>query len=204
MNILDKRLGRKLLASAAFWIAQAIFVSLLYAGAGSVFAALSDLSNALAVALMAPLIWALYRLAASRYMSFSLIGLLIAMLGVLISAGASFAIFFGWIGFNQSLPPVIGGLGLAGLGMLILFQLLRYEKRLPVWARKWGRMMSAGLAAILGLFAFGHPALWWSGSAGLALNPLIFVVLLPILIGYFAYPIWTIKYGRELLKEVRE
>ena len=47
MNILNKKLGQKLLASAAFWIAQAIFVSLLYAGAGGIFGALSDLSNAL-------------------------------------------------------------------------------------------------------------------------------------------------------------
>lgn len=198
MNILDKTLGRILLASAAFWIAQLIFVSLLYAGVGGVFGALSDLSNALAVALMAPLIWALYRLAASRYMSFSLIGLLIGMLGVMISAGASFVIFFGWISFEQSLPPVIGGMGLAGLGMLILFQLLRFEKRLPAWARKWGLVMGAGLAAILGLFAFGNPAMWWTGSAGPNVNPLIYVVLLAILIGYFAYPVWAIKYGREL------
>ena len=38
---------------------------------------------------MAPLIWALYRMAAGRSMSFSLIGLLLGMLGVLFAAGAS-------------------------------------------------------------------------------------------------------------------
>ena len=201
MNILNKKLGRLLLASAFFWIAQLIFVSLLYAGVGGIFGALSDLSNALAVALMAPLIWALYRLAASRSMSFSLIGLGLGMLGVLLGSGASFAIFFGRINFIQSLPPVIGGMGLAGLGLAILFQEARFDKRMPAWARKWGRIMGVGLAAILGLFAFGNPAMWWSGAGGLDVNPLIFVVLAAILIGYFAYPIWTIKYGRELLKD---
>ena len=127
-----------MLASAAFWIAQAIFVSLLYAGTGSIFGALRDLSNAQAVALMAPLLWALYRMAAGRSMSFSLIGLLLGMLGVLLAAGASFAIFFGLIDFFESLPPVVGGMGLAGLGLMILFQVVRFDKRMPVWARKWG------------------------------------------------------------------
>ena len=200
MKILDKKLGRLLLASAAFWIAQLIFVSLLYAGAGGVFGALSDLSNALAVALMAPLIWALYRLNASHSMSINLVGLFMGTLGVLLSSGASFAIFFGRISFVQSLPPVIGGMGLAGLGLLILFWLARFDERLPTWARKWGQLMGAGLAAILRLFAFGNPAMWWSGSAGLTVNPMIFVVIAAILVGYFAYPIWTIRYGRELLK----
>ncbi len=200
VRFLNKKLGRYLLASAAFWIAQLIFVSLLYAGAGGVFGALSDLSNALAVALMAPLIWALYRVNASHSMSINLVGMSIALLGVLLSSGASFAIFFGWINFIQSLTPVIGGMGLAGLGLLILFWLARYDDRLPAWARKWGQRMSAGLAAILGLFAFGNPAQWWSGSVGLNVNPLFYTVLAAILLGYFAYPIWTIKYGRELMK----
>ena len=92
-------------------------------------------------------------------------------------------------------------MGLAGLGMAILFQIVRFDKRMPAWARKWGLVMSAGLAAILLLFAFGSPVMWWSGSGGLSVNPLIIVVLVPILIGYFAYPIWAIKYGRELLNE---
>lgn len=190
--------GRSAITSAIAWILQLVFVGLFFS-IGQPFGTLSDLANTLMVLLMLPYALAMYR----RYQDVSnwwnSLALVLSVIGVFLVAGASGMLVLGSIEFEQSLRPVLAGLGLIGIWIIGLNILGRSDPILPrrmVWL---GIMVGVGLV-LLAALVMARGALEFDPPWAVLRNPIAIPGLVGGLIAFLGYPAWAIWLGKSLIQ----
>jgi len=198
-------LGRIIIASAIFWILQLVAVSLLYSGLPFL-GGLSDISSAMSVIFLIPLVLAFDRYYGSSNRGLSQIAQILAIAGILATAVAGFLIAFRMITLQQSFPPVITGYGLVGVWLMVINYLGLNNPDMPrrfTWiGLVVGLAMSTSL--LIGLFWADDLLSMFTGFVGLSQGNgsnifmmILFFVGAPI--HQFGFPVWAIWLGRMIL-----
>jgi hypothetical protein len=171
----------------------------MFALAVSPYGRLSDISFVIAALLMLPFMAVFYLLFRPEHQLWSLLGLLVGIVGIVYFSIAQIRLIISQITFEQNMPQAMMAVGLIGVSLLIFNLLALTETQFPpafVWLGIiFSALMAQGVITS-SFFSQQVLAMTSGGQSFTELNPFMYVLLAAFAISQIGYPVWAIWLGR--------